>query len=153
LPLKFPITIGVFEHKILGLVRSYDRSRTEKFSFLGTPVSMGNFNGNAPAFKLPKKAKDRTVVTLWSPYLLVLHNMVTLYYIGKVVLEGPVSRLEKYRDQTGPQPIKTGKMMDRSRLQLRSGLWSIAISDLRRPTKNQFKQVSTSRSVPKFNHG
>jgi hypothetical protein len=43
-------------------------------------------------------------------------------------------------------------MMDRSRPQLRSGLRSIAISDLRRPTKNRFKPVSISFSVHKFYH-
>jgi len=31
-----------------------------------------------------------------------------------VVFEGPVSRLEKDRDQTGPRPIKTGNSQDRS---------------------------------------
>jgi hypothetical protein len=69
-----------------------------------------------------------------------------------VVLGSPVSRLQKNRDQTGPRPIKTGKMMDQSRPQPRSGLRSIAISDLQRPTKNRFKPVSTGFSVYKFYH-
>ena len=32
-----------------------------------------------------------------------------------IVFEGPVSRLEKDRDRTGPGPIKTGNYQDRSR--------------------------------------
>jgi len=32
----------------------------------------------------------------------------------ELVFEGPVSRLEKDRDRTGPRPIKTGNSQDRS---------------------------------------
>ena len=60
LPSKFPIIIEVLEHKILGLVRLISGLITGNFSFLGTPVSMKKINGNVPAAKLPKKAKDRT---------------------------------------------------------------------------------------------
>ena len=60
LPSKFPIIIEVLEHKILGLVRLISGLLTGNFSFLGTPVSMKKINGNVPAAKLPKKAKDRT---------------------------------------------------------------------------------------------
>ena len=60
LPSKFPIIIEVLEHKILGLVRLISGLLTGNFSFSGTPVSMKKLNGNVPAAKLPKKAKDRT---------------------------------------------------------------------------------------------
>jgi hypothetical protein len=36
------------------------RSLDRKISFSGTPVSMEKIDANAPAAKLPKKAKDRT---------------------------------------------------------------------------------------------
>jgi hypothetical protein len=55
LPSKFPTTFGIFE---VGLV--FSGPITEKISFSGTPVSRGKINGNVPAAKLPKKAKDRT---------------------------------------------------------------------------------------------
>ena len=42
-----------------------------------------------------------------------------------LVFEGPVSRLEKDRDQTGPRLIKTRKFQDRSRPRPQSGLRSI----------------------------
>ena len=57
MPLKFPITIRVWEHKISGLVCSFSGLRTRKFFFSGTPVVLGNFNGNVLGAKLPKKAK------------------------------------------------------------------------------------------------
>ena len=60
LPLKFPITIRVWEHKISGSVWSFSSLRTGKFSFSGALVVLGNFNRNVLAAKLPKKAKDWT---------------------------------------------------------------------------------------------
>ena len=53
---------------------------------------------------------------------------------------GPVARLQKDRDRTGPGPIKTGNFQDRSRPQPRSGLQSIAISKYSRPIKTGFNQ-------------
>ena len=83
LPLKFPIKVRGLEHKIFGLVRSFSGLKTGKISFLGTPLSMGNFNGNALASKLPKKAKDRTfkhyTYITWRVIMKITGYLVSVY--------------------------------------------------------------------------
>jgi hypothetical protein len=59
LPSIFPIESGVPEKEILvGPDREKDRT-DPKISFSGTLLSMGKIDGNVPAAKLPKKAKDQ----------------------------------------------------------------------------------------------
>jgi len=62
-----------------------------------------------------------------------------------IVLGSPVSRLQKNRDRTRPRPPRTGNSQDRRRPQLRSGLRSLRILEISRPTKDQF-----NRSQPVF---
>ena len=62
LPLKFPITIGVFAHKIFGPVQSIGPKKPKKKKKCSKPpIVMGNFNGNALAQKIAKKGKNWTL--------------------------------------------------------------------------------------------
>jgi hypothetical protein len=54
-----------------------------------------------------------------------------------LVLGSPVPRLEKDRDWTGPRLPKTGNFQDRQRPQPRSGLRSLTIPEISRPTKDR----------------
>ena len=66
-----------FKHKILGSVRLI----SGPWTFLGTPILLENFNGNVPASKLPKKAKDRT----FKHYQYPAHDFETLGYLKEAL--------------------------------------------------------------------
>ena len=58
----------MWEQKNLGVVQSFSGPRTEKFSFLGIPISLENFNGKLLARKLTKKQKTGLSNTTWSEW-------------------------------------------------------------------------------------
>ncbi|KAF8200834.1 hypothetical protein BJ912DRAFT_1054303 [Pholiota molesta] len=74
-------------------------------------------------------------------------DVINKYVKGNVpielVLGSPVSRLQKDRDWTGPEPEKTGKLMDRKRPRPRSGPRSNRFEKIDRPIKNRSGPVST----------
>src|ERR1700678_669170 len=68
-------------------------------------------------------------------------NVPRLYHL---VLGSPVSGLQKDRDWTGPRPVRTRNSQDRRRPQPQSGLQSLKILEISRPTKegsNRFQLV------------